>query len=817
MPNNPIQVVLNTRDFFETPDSIRGGHSKDFFEGRNEEFAEHQGKLLKQIEHIQAAFQQSRMPSAVLKVTLRRDALAKSHRPQRSLFPPEKRPCIAASDLGELFYSVSDEGLVELQNRISAAELETRYRLNEDGSPEASPSSYRSEVGAIESIELPGSHDKRHFSLEEALSWLSDPRTSSAYFVEFFAPPADFLPELVRQYFDRVLSSVTAELQNLNVTVEVFPVDVRHSEADYRGSGVFGFKVISPTPERVFFRSPDAHRTLLKTLETNPYVRRVSLPPIISAARVVTSSAPGLGRQPLPNRRTGQAYPKVGVIDGGVGPTFSGWKLGGHEIVAPEHQDLEHGSFIAGLLVGARQVNSHAFCAEPDGCDVFDIAILPSTAQSSAFETYYPKGVVDFLQELDAAVELARKEYSVRIFNMSLNLLEPVQEDSYGIVASLLDRIADKHDVIFVISAGNLLATECRSEWSDDVNVVLRYLAARNAAETLLQPAESSRSIAVGALNPPGCASKLAGAPASYTRRGPGLRVGVKPDVSHYGGAVPNILRDTGLLSWNAQGEIVAGYGTSYAAPLVAKSLATLESCVTPQVTREMLVSLLLHGCELPAPLQHRSVKELARQFAGFGVPRQSGDLLLTNDHSITLLFSDVLKEKTELKFRFAWPASLVDYETGACRGEVSMTLVYRPPLNRDYGSEFVRVNLDAHLRQENDGIFVSRVKQAFLPESDDPQFEHELVKHGLKWWPIKVYRANFEGTGSSSNWQIEVDSLLRAGERFPKNGVPFALAFTISDPRKSASVFNDLRFYLSSRNVQIADIRTNAQIRIQP
>ncbi len=102
------------------------------------------------------------------------------------------------------------------------------------------------------------------------------------------------------------------------------------------------------------------------------------------------------------------------------------------------------------------------------------------------------------------------------------------------------------------------------------------------------------------------------------------------------------------------------------------------------------------------------------------------------------------------------------------------MTLVYRPPLNRDFGAEFVRVNVDAHLRQEQDDTFASRVKQVYLPkESDDVHFEHELIEHGLKWWPIKAYRARFpQGKGKSSNWRLSVESLVRSEEAFPPSGV---------------------------------------------
>lgn len=371
----------------------------------------------------------------------------------------------------------------------------------------------------------------------------------------------------------------------------------------------------------------------------------------------------------------------------------------------------------------------------------------------------------------------------------------------------------------FVISAGNLRPADCRSEWPADAQAAIQHLASRNVAETLLQPAESSRSVAVGALNPPGCHDRVAGVPTAYTRRGPGLRVGVKPDVGHFGGCLPDSRTRSGLMSWSDETTTINGHGTSYASPLVAKTLAALDARITSPLSREMLLGLLIHGCEIPQALQDPTLKEVARQFAGFGVPGCCEDMLQTPDHAITLVFSDVLHRNSNLQFEFAWPKSLVNRQTGACRGDVRMTLVYRPTLNRDFGTEFVRVNIDASLQQEHKGKFVPRAKQAFLPDdSEGGHFEHELIRHGLKWWPIKVYRGYFkQKKGESSNWRLLVKSLMRAGEPFPSAGVPFAVVLTIADIDESAPVFNDLRLFLTSRNVQVSDIRSTTQVRVQP
>lgn len=398
---------------------------------------------------------------------------------------------------------------------------------------------------------------------------------------------------------------------------------------------------------------------------------------------------------------------------------------------------------------------------------------------------------------------------------MSLNLVSPVEADTYSAAAHLVDEIADKHNVLFVISAGNLGSAQCRPEWPTDPKSALQQLAARMQTDTIMQPAESARSLAVAALNAPGCPNRVHEAPTAYTRRGPGLRVGVKPDVAFVGGCMPDGQTDSGLWSVNASNQVESGHGTSYAAPLVAKTLASIESKVSSDLTREMLVALLIHSCRMPAPLTSKDLSQVMRQFSGFGIPPSSEAILETPDHAITLVFSDVLQAKRALDFNFSWPQALVDAQTGTCRGDIKMTLVYRPPLEPSYGAEFVRVNLDAYLRQEQDGTFVNRTSH-LMPDSGQAMSEQQLIDHGLKWWPIKTYEARFpKGKGTSSNWQIALKSLLRSGEAFPPSGIPFALVVTITDDKQAAPVFQQMRRTLSSQNVQMSDIRSRANVRV--
>lgn len=139
----------------------------------------------------------------------------------------------------------------------------------------------------------------------------------------------------------------------------------------------------------------------------------------------------------------------------------------------------------------------------------------------------------------------------------------------------------------------------------------------------------------MGALNPPGT-NQIERAPTIYTRRGPGLQVGVKPDVAAFGGiggAKPS--QQTGLSSITREGQSAPVAGTSYAAPLVARTLAGLDADTEGGLESESLRALLIHNASMPDALTKRGLKELGRQFVGFGQPVPVADMLETGDHQI--------------------------------------------------------------------------------------------------------------------------------------------------------------------------------------
>ena len=361
-------------------------------------------------------------------------------------------------------------------------------------------------------------------------------------------------------------------------------------------------------------------------------------------------------------------------------------------------------------------MNGAEICPEPDGAELIDLAVFPNERKAGAFASYYPDGLPQFFDEMESAVSDARARHGVRVFNMSLNILQPAAPDRYSPHAARLDQIAEANNAVVFISAGNIPAQDIRVEWPSDPTAALASLVnARN--DGLLTPAESARNVAVAALNPPEHPGCVPFAPARFSRRGPGLRAGVKPDLAHVGGAgSQHSVLGHGLFSILPDGTIIDGCGTSYASPLAAKTAAVLDHAIEGEVSRETLIGLLVHHAEMPAPLRGQALAPIARHMVGFGMP-PSADRILRDrrpcDHA-RLRFAHPARPANQFPLSVA--ASLVG-PGGKCRGRAKITLVSTPPLDARFGSEFVRVNINATLQQEQaGGGWKGQLKPLYLP-----------------------------------------------------------------------------------------------------
>lgn len=780
------------------PEGGGGGGSKDFFSDRNEEFKRHKSKLLKEVEAARAKLSEHPQTGSVgfVKVQLQSAALAKSHRPMDAIFKPSIFPLVGSGDLGELYFEVTNDALSHAANVIGEAEEAVTKRNHKD---ELIPSAARSEVGAIERITVPSLNEKRTFTLEEAIDYFRLHPMGRYLVVELFVDESELTENTRRRNTLAALKRFRQQLQKTASDLHIWDTGSQWKTVHITVIN-FPSKIVNSD------NLTESLHGLLGFLDRSTFVRRYSLGPIIARAATsiaTTANSPANILPPLPN----QNYPIIGIIDGGVTKkgNISKWCVGRLDFMDVPDEEREHGTFIAGLLVNGSAFNPGQ-PLEIESCKYFDFDIY--SENEIQYKSNFKNGFIDMMRQLD--VELKNKPPGLRIINMSLNPVELTQVSGYSYAAAMLDEISDKHDVIFVISAGNLKDIELRERWPTDALPALQQLASYRyqGADRLFVPGETARNLTVGALELMDADGSTR--PARYSRRGPATSAGVKPDFGHIGGCQ---VTGNPLISLNTDGVTRRqGQGTSFAAPSVAKTLALLEGAIQGHQPRELLLGLMYHFAQLPKHINSKQLSSVAKDFVGFGMPATHKEMLSTDDHSITMLFADTLPPGKELSFDFSWPDALM--KDGAIRGEAFLTVVCTPPLDRKFGAEFARVNIDAYLRQETineDGEI--KYKGRLTTENTGAQEKH-MISHGAKWWPVKHYTRKFSRLKGTSNWRLVVDALTRAGTVFPEKGVNFAVLLTIADPKGTAPVFTSMRQALLNRGTKLRNVQT--QVRAQ-
>lgn len=832
MPNEPVQLLLNTgrlRAERDMPTPVDNG--TDFYAGNDRAFVRHRNGLAAALRAIRDALAADTQFGGVgyVKVTMQRDAIAKSHRPQGALFRARWTPHVATEGIGEPIFAATPESLTYVIDAIESAETTVVDRTNKTtGMVAPHPSRKRCEASAIASISLWTEQDRRDFSAAEAAAWLSRSGTGGRYIVTCFpVASASHVPQLI----DR---TVIAEAQ-LNAVVNANRSAARSlHDADHGGrmltlgiatperrtASASGHDDITESRGDISTSSPaQQHQELLDLLGRNPRVRSITLPPIISAEHADDTALGDEVPTDILAGPDGEIGSRVGVIDGGVGDNLQPWLGGRWGTLSSVDRNTDHGTFISGLLVASAELNPAFLSDQSRGCLVFDVDVLPADPGQTGlpFDAYYPGGVPQFLDEIEAAVEAYRRDHGVRIFNLSMNIQSPGDPTRYGFTAARLDEIAKAHDVIFVISAGNLLPGDMRPEWHSTPDQALASLAADQLG-FVAEPGESLQNVSVSALNPPGMPGQVPFALARYSRRGPGLRGATKPDFAHVGGSgTATAAGDHGLVSVIEDGFLVSGCGTSYAAPLVARRLADLDALIDGDVSREILLALMVHFAHTPDVFGQKAILPVTRDLIGFGVPITAEKMLQRDDSEITLVVSSTLRPREENWFEFTWPEALVK-DDGRCSGQARLTLVASPPIAHEHGDERVRANISARLMQrQTDGRFKGQMFPVnSLPAPDKAhKTERDLLKEAMKWQVVKSFQtAKMVGRGPSSQWKFVVDYLERTDEKLPIDGVEYAAVMTIADPTRQAPVFAQMRQHLNSIGIQTDDIRTSIRAR---
>jgi hypothetical protein len=482
--------------------------------------------------------------------------------------------------------------------------------------------------------------------------------------------------------------------------------------------------------------------------------------------------------------------------------------------VAPQYTNTDHGTFVAGLICWGGQLNPTIAGLDHSPCGIFDLQVIPNDDPAKGDTLALLES--EFLQSLEAALKQHANAY--KVWNLSPGTDNMCSLDEFSPLAEELDNLQERYKLSFVISAGNY-----------DTPPLLDYPRVGSQMQTgrITAPADSVLGITVGAVSHVDYKSQgpKEHHPSAFSRHGAGPNHVIKPDLVHYGRSCSTDLAHVaGIRSISGAGS-AENLGTSFATPLVARTLAQIYHQVTPTPSPVLARALLTHHARDPRTKQR--VPDGDENFFGFGLPAPVPYCLECTPHTSTLVFDDVLRPGYFLEWDdFPYPASL--RQNGRYFGEIWMTVAFAPSRGRRWGTESCETHIDAHFgvyrTQKSRETGAVKPKPVFVglvpPEHKNPGelYESYQIERLRKWAPVRTYHGHLGEKGERGDrWRLKLQLLTRHKLENEQafNPQPFSLILTISDPQRKAPVYDEMAQIIRNRfQSQNLTVRAAARIR---
>ncbi len=353
---------------------------------------------------------------------------------------------------------------------------------------------------------------------------------------------------------------------------------------------------------------------------------------------------------PLPSIPSPKDEPIIGVIDTlfNENAYFSEW-VDYQDCMTNKrdrNNDVAHGTQVSSIIVDGPSLNPEL----DDKCGRFRVKHFGITDGER----------MNSLTVMRDVKRIVEANLSIKVWNLSLGTISECPENSISPVASVLDELQAKYDILFVVSGTNLKDGE--------------------PAKRVGSPADSINSVVVNSV---GRDRK----PASYSRHGPVLSFFGKPDIAYFGGT-----KEEGLVV-AAPYALVRNWGTSFAAPWITRKLAFL--IYKARLTREEAKALLIDTA-------YKWGEDGITNVKGYGVPPISiEEIIGTPNNEIRFVLSGTIDTYETYNYGIPIPMSDGKYPFMA-----RATLCYFPNCHRSQGVDYTTTEIDLHFgRIKNQGI----------------------------------------------------------------------------------------------------------------
>jgi hypothetical protein len=145
--------------------------------------------------------------------------------------------------------------------------------------------------------------------------------------------------------------------------------------------------------------------------------------------------------------KEGKKYAIVGILDNGIAdiPHVKPWLVDERYTAYPEHYiKKDHGTFVSGVVIYGDHLEGKKWVGT-EGVKVLDACVYPDTDMEGIEE--------ELIRNIQEAVKAHHRD--VKVWNLSISVINEVDEYSFSDFAVALDALQDQYGVLICKSAGN--------------------------------------------------------------------------------------------------------------------------------------------------------------------------------------------------------------------------------------------------------------------------------------------------------------------------------------------------------------------------
>lgn len=692
--NLPIKVIMQREKDIEK--NIPGGGGKEFRTIDKAFIGEISFKLNELLSYYNNVFSLGLDIPAIGKITLREDAVAKSHRPNDLC---KELDVIGSRALTELYIKLTPKGILKTINKINSTNLSKNIKAN---------------LSTIVSIDPIYPSEKISVDLGT-----SDNDTIEHLKIKLFKFDNEYDNLRLNSYVEKEIVSLGyGEFVKYNYGDKLEYLSL----SNVKPQDIEKIALINGIKDLDIFQD--------YTSPTQDYT---------------SSNFTGIDEKGIEDSEL-----IIGVIDSGISDNtiLAKYVIGRKEYVPPQYQNRRHGTFVASSILFGSQFDGKVQ-ESAKSFKLFDVIAMPNSD---------PKmGLTETLSETDlyTLIDEVMKDYSdkIKIWNISLGTKSLVIDNKVSDLAIFLDYAQEKYKVQFIVAAGNYKSQPLRTWPSQILSQIDRITSPADSVRSISVGSIASKSNinSLVKVNEPSPFSRK-GPGANYMIK-PDI-------VDFGGNQLKNgFCKDVGVLGFNVDGKVIEGIGTSYSTPRITYKLAkVIDELVEKDLL--MAKGFLIHDARINSKYINMASDDIKYYGFGQPSQDPQNILACDDTEITLVFKQSITKGTHLEMLNFPYPKSLIKNGkyTGEIFMTLLYNPILDEKYGSQYCRVNFDASFGTYTADPTTGE-IEYAGQVPLEKTWDERYEKARIENGFKWSPIKSYYRNMKnGINVGSGWKIRVD-----------------------------------------------------------